>query len=113
MSGEYVRLCRRVPGYRCLSFCSHYDRATHKCRLYPTPPSRWGRDAEVIEIPRDEWERGEYGSGLMSCDDYVGTNVGEPSKHRPTHAPRVPDMSGASIAELNQALMDLWEQEQE
>lgn len=112
MSDGYVRLCRRVPGYRCLSFCSHYDRSTGRCRIHPNPPSRWGRSAEVIEISADDWAKGERGSGLMSCDDYLA-NVGRPSEHRPTHVPRVPDMSGASIEELNQALMDLWEQEQE
>lgn len=99
---ETIRLCRFMPGGRCVGYCTYCDRQTNTCRLSPHPPKRWGHGVTVIEIPASEWERGERGSNESSV---VEMTIGRPPKHTPTHQPR--NMDGASIEELSRALADL------
>lgn len=102
--GDVIRLCRLVGG-RCLPYCSHLDKSNDRCRRAPRPPKRWGNGAEIIEVPFEEWQQGERGGG-ESEGTYEPT-IGRPPKHRAP--PYVPNMDGASISKLEEALEIDWE----
>jgi len=54
---DVVRLCRMWPRVvACLrERCAHYERATGRCRIEPTPPDHWKGDAYVIEVSRERY----------------------------------------------------------